>query len=54
MADDVEGAAEKKPFFVEITGENVEDHGPTEVESLCMECERNVREFLSTRTYIHS
>ena len=32
----------EKPFFAEIDAENVEDHGPTEVESLCMECERNV------------
>ncbi|CAI7988803.1 Zinc finger protein ZPR1 [Geodia barretti] len=31
----------QKPFFGEITGENVEDNGPVEVESLCMDCERN-------------
>ena len=35
----------QKPFFGEITGENVEDNGPVEVESLCMHCERNVSLF---------
>ena len=42
MEDDGGVDPRQKPFFNEITGENVEDHGPIEVESLCMDCERNV------------